>query len=223
MRHSFSALLLSLCIAVTGCSKEDASAPATDTADTQAKEAMEQAAQTADPRDAVAKPTAPKIAGILSAQDKARLEDTIASSFGKGSFEDNTGAKYTFTLEGSVMSDKSGYGRFRFYSFKDDGKMDLNGEMSCVHIDSAERRIWLSGRITENSSTVDQYRTGPYATGGYVTFRARPNSMDGQNPAAIEVPNFVDQATAEAFCSKGDWSDETLYELGENDLIAAIP
>lgn len=221
MRHSFSALLLSLCIAVTGCSKEDASAPATDTP---AKEAMQKAAPPANPAAAVAKPTAPKkTAGILSAADKARLEDTVASSFGKGSFEDNAGVEYTFTMEGSVLSDKSGYGRFRFYSFRDEGKMDLKGEMVCVKIDSAERRIWLSGRITENSSTADQYRSGAYAQGNYLTFRARPNSMDGQTPAAIEVPEFVNEATAQAFCKTGNWSDNSLYELGENDLIAAIP
>ncbi len=224
MRHSFSALLLSVCLAVTGCAKEDASAPATDAVDDQSKATVEQAEQTADPAAAVAKPAAPvNTAGVLSAEDRARLEDTVASSFGKGSFKDNTGTTYTFTMEGSVLSDKSGYGRFRFYAFEDGGKMDINGEMACVHIDSTERRIWLAGRITENSSTLDRYSSGQYAVGSHVAFRARPNSMDGQNPAAMEAPSFVDQATAEAFCGKGDWSDDALYDLGENDLIAAIP
>ena len=224
MRHSFTALLLSLCIAATGCAKEDASAPETEATDTMTKTTQDSPKQLEDAKSAVAAPVAPpKTIGTLTPADKARLEDTIASSFGKGSFEDSSGANYTFTLEGSVLSDKSGYGRFRFYSFKDDGKMDVKGEMSCVHIDSAERRIWLAGRITENSSTDEKYRGGPYATGSYLQFRARPNSMDGQNPAAIEVPSFVDQATAEAFCGKGEWSEDTLYELGEHDLIAAIP
>ena len=221
MRHSFSALILSMCIALAGCTKEDASAPA---ADSMAKESSPPAAQEIDPKTAMAQPTTPpKPMGVLNEQDKQRLQNTVASSFGKGSFEDKNGDTYTFTMEGSVLSDKSGYGRFRIYSFQGGGKMDVNGEMTCVHINSAERRIWLSGKITANSSTDDKFRSGQYATGSYVQFRARPNSMDGQNPAAMEVPSFVDQTTAEAFCGKGDWSDDVLYDLGENDLIAAIP
>ncbi len=221
MRHSFSALILSMCIALAGCTKEDASEPA---ADSMAKESSQPTVQETDPTEAVAQPTnAPKVMGVLSEQDKQRLENTVASSFGKGSFEDKNGVTYRFTMEGSVLSDESGYGRFRIYSFQGDGKMDVSGEMTCVSIDSAERRIWLSGMITQNSSTDDKFRSGQYAAGNYLQFRARPNSMDGQNPAAIEVPNFVDKTTAEAFCNKGDWSDDVLYELGENDLIAAIP
>ncbi|MFK8028679.1 MAG: hypothetical protein AB8G18_00425 [Gammaproteobacteria bacterium] len=219
MRHSFSALLLSLCIALTGCAKEEAPAPA---ADAMAKDAPAEAKP--NPAEAVAKPKPPaNTFGNLTAEDQKRLEKTVASSFGKGSFQDNSGATYTFTLEGSVLSDNSGYGRFRFYSFQEGGKMDVNGEMSCVSINSADRRIWLSGKITENSSTADKFKSGQYAVGNYVQFRAVPNSMDGENGAAIEVPNFVDQATAEAFCEKGDWSDAVVYELGENDMIAAIP
>lgn len=225
MRHAVSICLLSFCLALTGCAKDESTAPAEES---MAKDAVtSEAPEVADPKTAVATPTtpaAPKVMpGQLSAADRARLEKTVASSFGKGSFEDSAGDTYTFTMQGDVLEDQSGYGNFRFYSFRDGGKMDVKGEMTCVKINSAERRIWLSGKITENTSTEEKFRSGQYAAGNYVQFRARPNSMDGENPAAMEVPAFVDQSSAEAFCDNADWSDDVLYELGENDLIAAIP
>lgn len=224
MRHVVSLYLLGVCLAATGCAKDDSEAPAPESTVKEAPAAAP--APAPKPAAAVAKPAAPPSAlGVLSEEDKARYERTVAHSFGKGSFEDKSGATYTFTMEASVLDDKSGHGDFRIYSFRDGGKLDIKGEMTCVNIQSADRRIWLSGKITENVSTTDEFRGGQYAAGNFVQFRARPNSMDGQstNPAAMEVPSFVDQASAEAFCDKGDWSDDVLYELGENDLIAAIP
>ncbi|MEM7082538.1 MAG: hypothetical protein AAF465_07365 [Pseudomonadota bacterium] len=218
MRHALSLLALSFTLALTGCAKEEAPP-----ADAESKQSVTEAAAAVAPETAAAPASPPKALGVLTEEDKARLEDTIASSFGKGTFESDNGVNYTFTMEGSVLSDQSGYGRFRFYSFEDGGKMDVSGEMACVRIDSAERRIWLSGRITQNNSTLDQYKSGQYAVGGYVQYRARPNALDGQTPGGIEIPQFVGRADAEGFCAKGEWSEDALYDLGDNDLIAAIP
>lgn len=215
-----------LALGLAGCSKDE-----TDQAVDVAKEVEAKVETTTQKAaEAVATPAADRAAdakkptmGTLTASDRKRLEATVASSFGKGSFKTEDGSSYSFTLEGSMLEDKSSHGKFRFYSFQSDGKMDIKGEMECVEINSGDRKIWMSGRITENTSTDEKYQTGQYATGNYIQFRARPNSMDGQSGAEMQIPEFVSEDAAKSFCKTKSWPEGGLYALGENDLIAAIP
>lgn len=222
MRYVTCVIALGLVAGLTGCAKEDTGAKDPKTA------AMEQQPKVSPDDLSMAAKPAPKPASAmrnLSSEEEARLNQTVASSFGKGSIKDSAGNTYTFSIEGSMLKDNTSYGRFRFYSFQGDGKLDVQGDMSCVYIDSAERHIWMAGEITENSSTVDKFRQGVYAAGGFVSFRARPNGMTGTEmiPGAIEVPAFVSEVDAAKFCQNKNWSDSGLIELGGNDLIAAIP
>jgi len=227
------ALLIScsvgLLLGLTGCSKDDTDSTAETVKKSAAATEKAMKKTPTDPAAGAAAAAAPKPAeakpamAALTSDDRKRLEATVASSFGKGSFKTAEGETYSFTVEGSVLNDDSSYGKFRFYSFHKDGKMDIKGEMECVAINSGERKIWMSGRIVENVSSEEKYRSGQYATGNYVQFRARPNSMDGKHKAEMQVPEFVDAESAKSFCKQKNWAAEGLYELGQNDLIAAIP
>lgn len=207
----------------TGCAKKDAD---TDT-ETMAEKSAPVATQSAQKPAQSTAPAAkkPQVQPGLSAADQERLMQTVASSFGKGSVKNKAGDTYSFTIEGSILKDQSSYGKFRFYSFQEGGKLDVNGDMTCVKINSPARQVWMAGKITGNASTAERFKSGSYAEGQYVYFRARPNSMKDseQMAGAIEVPTFGDEVSATAFCESRSWSDASLITLGDNDLIAAIP
>lgn len=219
MRVITVSIITLIALGTYGCAKKAEEATP---AQTQAKATAEMQ-KPAKPAAPVTKK--PMVTQPMSNADAERLSQTVASSFGKGTVKNAAGVSYTFQIEGSKLKDDSSYGKFRFYSFQEGGKLDVSGTMNCVVINSPARQIWMTGEITSNSSTADQFKSGRYATGSYVHFRARPNSMKEQEmiPGAIEIPTFTDATTAAAFCKEQAWSDAALLELGENDLIAAIP
>jgi hypothetical protein len=101
-------------------------------------------------------------------------------------------------------------GHFRHRTEDETGTIDFTGEVTCLAVDSANRRSWIGGVITANRSTSPNFNTlAIHQVAHDIWFRVLDNDDGSDEPDRSTFVGFESDAipSSEAYCSMRIWPD----------------
>jgi hypothetical protein len=102
------------------------------------------------------------------------------------------------------------FGHFRHRTEDETGTIDFTGAVTCLAVDWVNRRAWIGGVITANSSTAPAFSTlAIHEEGHDIWFRVLDNGHGGIEPDRSTFVGFESEMipTSEAYCAMRIWPD----------------
>lgn len=183
------------CLALGACADRESSEPAAPDAPAPTKSQ----APAPTPPAATPAPAAPPSVDIPA--------DTVATAFGKGTFERPDGTVVTFEFDANFSKTGGVSGRVEYAWFEGNEKMDVKGRLTCGHFDLESHRAWLGGEVDVNRSTLAKFQTERYNTGAPLWFRME-EAADPTSQGKVSELRFGGDdniADAAAFCESKSW------------------
>jgi len=166
---------------------------------------------------ATKKASAVEKTGTAAVPDKpvSSEPEIVAVTFGRGTARGN-GITMTFLLNVDRYNDGSAGGIFVQSAITEAGTLDLEVNVTCASLDSAQGKGWIGGKVKRNDSSSPAYAGKP---GADAWIRVYDLILE-KRTALISLPMFGDTKikTAEMFCQKKPWSEVNLLQLDQGAL-----
>jgi hypothetical protein len=114
-----------------------------------------------------------------------------------------------FSFAAIQLDNARAFGSFRHRTEDETGTIDFTGEVTCLAVDSVNRRAWIGGVITANRSTSPNFNTAAvHQVGHDIWFRVLDT---GHGNAEADRSTFVGFEgvipTSEAYCRDRIWPE----------------
>lgn len=161
---------------------------------------------------------APPAGHVLAAQDGAQ-----GSSAGGGHYtitlSDGTIIEIQFAYSAILHGDGRASGALHHKGLFQGQMIDFTGDVTCVAIDSANRRAWIGGVITANRSQHPTYRDSDWAQPGHdIWFRVLDVEDGGSGlPDRTTFVGFEGVIPSSlAYCTTRPWRDDNIWPVVGN-------
>lgn len=150
-------------------------------------------------------------AAVLPATTPASLHsDGIMATLGAGHYLLQGVFDVQFAFVALQFGQGRAVGHFRHRTEDETGTIDFTGEVTCLAVDSANRRAWIGGVITANRSTSPSFTTlAIHEVGHDIWFRVLDDSHETDQPDRSTFVGFESDAipSSRAYCNMRIWPD----------------
>jgi hypothetical protein len=114
-----------------------------------------------------------------------------------------------FSFAAIQLGNARAFGSFRHRTEDETGTIDFKGEVTCLAVDSVNRRAWIGGVITANQSTSPNFNTAPqHQVGHDIWFRVLDTEPGDGEPDRSTFVGFEGVIpTSEAYCRDRIWPE----------------
>ena len=114
-----------------------------------------------------------------------------------------------FSFAAIQLGDGRVFGSFRHRTEDETGTIDFEGDVTCLAVDSVNRRAWIGGVITTNRSTSPNFNTAPqHQVGHDIWFRVldtEPGDLEPDRSTFVGFEGVI--PTSEAYCRDRIWPE----------------
>jgi hypothetical protein len=114
-----------------------------------------------------------------------------------------------FSFAATQLGNGRAFGSFRHRTEDETGTIDFKGEVTCLAVDSVNRRAWIGGVITANRSTSPNFNTAAvHQVGHDIWFRVLDTEPGDGEPDRSTFVGFEGVIpTSEAYCRDRIWPE----------------
>lgn len=148
---------------------------------------------------------------ISRIQARDNTAGVIASTTGGGHYLIGDSLDVKFSFGATQKADGSAHGQFR-QSVELGGQLiEFHGKVTCISVDSVNRRAWIGGIVTRNNSVHPAFTTDIHEPGKDVWFRVL-DSGEGQSDADrstfLGFEGAAGIITSREYCDAQIWPDD---------------
>jgi hypothetical protein len=154
--------------------------------------------------------TLPGAAGLPATPTASPHSGGIMATAGAGHYLLQGAFDVQFAFVALQFGNGRAVGHFRHRTEDETGTIDFSGEVTCLAVDSINRRAWIGGVITANRSTSPSFTTlAIHEVGHDIWFRVLDNDHGSDEPDRSTFVGFESDAipSSEAYCSMRIWPD----------------
>jgi hypothetical protein len=152
-------------------------------------------------------PLSPSPAAGSGAADLGR--GVVISTTGSGMYD--AGVIVEFSMSAHQKADGRALGEFRHRTELGGLVIDVSGRVTCVAVDSANRRAWIGGVVTENNSEHPSFTGAIHQVGRDVWFRVLDSGEGQGDPDRTTFLGFEGAAgivTSAEYCEAQIWPND---------------